>query len=280
MTTKKQSTKKGAKKGSVGSKGIRLSDPRNVERAYNLLRNDTATSADPLCLGDEVSELLQYANATEEDVPEVFTQLFTLAARRVERRSQNIAPKAEQHYKTLQKVLAGLDAGETIEEQREAERRRWNEQDAEREGSEEAKLKSAAHRYVQKAYDAALAHFHEAGGKPVSPFFYESWESGPQEFDDYRRSAVFFAHILESQDCPKEFRKLFGAVFGEMLEVAASKLDHPHLLPLVYPIARDICDASNYCGTAEGLHNALIYAVESMVPEGLAEEARAALKKA
>lgn len=137
---------------------------------------------------------------------------------------------------------------------------------------------SEAIAYARRAYDAALAHYEAASHKPHPPFFFEPWESGRQEFEDYRRSAAFFAHILASKGCPKEFRQLFDAVFGQMIEVAAKHLDHPYLLPLTYPIVRDICDASNYCGTADGLHDALIKAVEVLVPDELADEAREAMK--
>jgi hypothetical protein len=142
------------------------------------------------------------------------------------------------------------------------------------------KGKAAAVAYARKAYSDALAHFEAMKGKPGVTLFYVPLESPSEQFDTYRNNGLFFAGILASKDCPKQFRDLFSAAFDDMLGVASETLRYSYVLPLMYAIVRDICDAQNYCGTAEGLHNALIYAVESMVPEGLAEEARAALKKA
>jgi predicted GIY-YIG superfamily endonuclease len=284
MTTKKQSTKKGGTKGKAegSNKGIRLSDPRNTERIYKLLRSDESTSADPLCLSDEINELLNHASAAVEDVPEVFASLFRLAATRVERKSGSATARAAGHYETLQSVLARLDAGETLDDIREATRREWEMKDAARSNkpfSQAEQFKRDAHAYAQKAYNDALAHFEATEGKAAAPFFYEPLESGPQEFEGYREDGLFFAGILASKDCPEQFRDLFSATFGDMLGHASKTFSYSFVLPLMYAVVRDICDAQNYCGTAEGLHNALIYAVEAFVPEELANAARASLKK-
>ena len=99
----------------------------------------------------------------------------------------------------------------------------------------------------------------------------------PKDFEQHKRDAQLFAHILASPDCPTHFRSLFGAVFSEMLGVALDCFTWPQILPLTYPVVRDICDAQNFCGTAEGLSLALTHAVDTLVPEALAEEARKAM---
>jgi hypothetical protein len=144
--------------------------------------------------------------------------------------------------------------------------------------AEAEEFKARAVAYAQKAYGAALEHFEATEGKPGVPFFYTPIEASPKDVEDYYTDGLFFAGILRSKDCPKQFRDLFSAVFADMLGHASDTLGYTYVLPLMYPIVRDICDAQNSCGTAEGLHNALIYAVESMVPEKVAEAARAALK--
>jgi hypothetical protein len=139
-------------------------------------------------------------------------------------------------------------------------------------------FKRAAVTYAKEAYGAALAHYEATNGKPGVPVFYAPIENTPEGFKGYYSDGLFFAGILGSKDCPKQFRGLFSATFGDMLGHAGSTLGFPYVLPLAYAIVRDICDAQNYCGTAEGLHNALIYAVEAFVPEKVADAARATLK--
>jgi hypothetical protein len=145
--------------------------------------------------------------------------------------------------------------------------------------AEAEEFKARAVAYAQKAFDDALAHFEATEGKAIAPFFYTPLEAGPKDVEGYYTDGLFFAGILASKDCPKQFRDLFSAVFADMLGHASDTLRYPFVLPLMYAVVRDICDAQNYCGTAEGLHNALIYAVESFVPEELANAARASLKK-
>jgi hypothetical protein len=145
--------------------------------------------------------------------------------------------------------------------------------------SEAGAFKVKAVAYAQKAYDDALAHFEATDGKAGVPFFYVPLENGHDGIENYCRDGLFFAGILGSPDCPKQFRDLFGATFADMLGHARSTFVYPYVLPLMYAVVRDICDAQNYCGTAEGLHKALIYAVESMVPEEVAGGAREALKR-
>jgi hypothetical protein len=140
-------------------------------------------------------------------------------------------------------------------------------------------FKAAAVAYAKKAHDAALAHFEATDGKASTPFLYEPLEAGPQEFEDYHTSGLFFAHVLSAKGCPEQFRKLFGAIFAEdMLGPASNKLTWPGALPFMYAVVRDILDARGLCGTAEGLHDALIKAVEIMVPAEIADAARASLK--
>lgn len=126
MTAKKQSTKKTSRKGTAeGSKrrGVRLSGAATVARVFELQRDEPFDSGDYLCVGDLVNDLLQYADA-EAFSPDIFPRAFTLAARRVERKSGRVAPAAEKAYRELSKVLTRLDAGETLEEIERKERRR------------------------------------------------------------------------------------------------------------------------------------------------------------
>ena len=127
MTAKKQSTKKTGRKGTAeGSKrrGVRLSGAATAARIFELQRDEPFDSGDYLCVGDLVNDLLQYANA-DAFSPDIFPRAFTLAARRVERKSGRVAPAAEKAYRELSKVLARLDAGETLEEIERKERRRY-----------------------------------------------------------------------------------------------------------------------------------------------------------
>lgn len=94
-------------------------------------------------------------------------------------------------------------------------------------------------------------------------------------FEEYRRDGEYFAAILAEPDCPDSFRGLFGAVFNEeMLCRAGRVLGFSKLLPVIYPIVRDVLDEDGYCGTAEGLHDALIQAVEVLVPKETAKRVR------
>jgi hypothetical protein len=52
-----------------------------------------------------------------------------------------------------------------------------------------------------------------------------------------------------------------------------------YLLPLTYAIVRDVMDASNLCGTAEGIHDTLIHAVEALVPDEIADHAREVMNR-
>jgi hypothetical protein len=140
--------------------------------------------------------------------------------------------------------------------------------------AEAEEFKARAVAYARRAYDAALAHFEATEGKPGLPFFYMPLEASPQDVENYYTDGLFFARVLGSKDCPKQFRDLFSAVFADMLGHASDTLAYPYVLPLAYAVVRDICDAQNYCGTAEGLHNALVYGVEAMVPDKVADAAR------
>ncbi|HEX3560330.1 MAG TPA: hypothetical protein VHU19_14075 [Pyrinomonadaceae bacterium] len=94
-------------------------------------------------------------------------------------------------------------------------------------------------------------------------------------FEGYRGDGEFFAAILSEPACPQTFRDLFGAVFfDEMMNRAGYLLSSPLLLPIIYPIVRDILDENGFGGTAEGLHEALIQAVEVLVPEETANRVR------
>jgi hypothetical protein len=53
----------------------------------------------------------------------------------------------------------------------------------------------------------------------------------------------------------------------------------PYLLPLTYAIVRDVMDASSLCGTADGIHDTLIKAVETLVPDEIADRAREVMKQ-
>jgi hypothetical protein len=115
----------------------------------------------------------------------------------------------------------------------------------------------------------------EGSKTPISiSIHYEPQQDG-DTFKDYQGEARFFAHILSSPDCPAEFRKLFDATFTEsLLEPASDVLANPLLLPIIYPIVRDVLDGHNYSGTADGVFQALIHAVEVLVPRELADAAR------
>lgn len=65
----------------------------------------------------------------------------------------------------------------------------------------------------------------------------------------------------------------------ELLGSVTDKLGGPYLLPLIYAIVRDAMDASNLCGTAEGVYRTLIRAVETLVPDEVAERAREAMQE-
>jgi hypothetical protein len=90
---KAASDKKGKAEGN-SKKGARLSDPATVERIFKLQRDEPFDSGDYLCVGDLVNDLLQYADADA------------------------FSPE-------LSKVLARLDAGETLEEIERKERERY-----------------------------------------------------------------------------------------------------------------------------------------------------------
>jgi hypothetical protein len=124
MTTKKVQKRGTARKGKV-----RLSDPAIAARVFKLQRDEPFGSGDYLCVGDLVNDLLQYADA-DAFSPDIFPHAFTLATRRVERKSGKVAPLAETAYRELSKVLARLDAGETLEEIERKERRRYERQQA------------------------------------------------------------------------------------------------------------------------------------------------------
>jgi hypothetical protein len=133
--------------------------------------------------------------------------------------------------------------------------------------------------YARQAYAAALAHFEATQGEPGIPVFYKTMESDAKFFAEYQRDGRFFAGILASPDCPQQFRDLFAAVFGDMCDAAHFTLGHQSVLPLSYAVVRDICDAQNYCGNADGLHDALIYATEVLVPDSIANASREAMKR-
>jgi hypothetical protein len=98
------------------------------------------------------------------------------------------------------------------------------------------------------------------------------------QFEQYGQDGRFFAAILADPACPEGFRSLFDAVWtDELLGRIMGKLGGPYLLPLVYPVVRDVLDASNLCGTAEGVYNTLIKAVEVLVPDEIADRAREAM---
>lgn len=107
---------------------------------------------------------------------------------------------------------------------------------------------------------------------------YKPWEVDAEQFETYRTDGAFFAAVLANPACPQAFRDLFAAAFSDdMIGRVAEKLGNPYLLPLTYPIVRDVMDASNLCGTAEGIHDTLIKAVETLVPAEIADRAREAL---
>lgn len=111
--------------------------------------------------------------------------------------------------------------------------------------------------------------------KPVGISISYEPQQDATAFKDYQGEARFFAHILAHPDCPAEFRKLFDAVFTEeLLDPAGDVLANPFLLPIIYPIVRDVLDGHNYCGTAEGIYHTLIHAVEVLVPVEISDAAR------
>ncbi|HEX7318653.1 MAG TPA: hypothetical protein VF297_32390 [Pyrinomonadaceae bacterium] len=142
-------------------------------------------------------------------------------------------------------------------------------------------FKQAAHDYATKAYTAALAHFAATKGKEPGVFVcYQPWETGVAEFEQYQQDGRFFAAILADPACPEGFRRLFDAVWSDnLLGSITGQLGGPYLLPLVYPIVRDAMDASNLCGTAEGIYDTLIKAVEVLVPDEVADRARVVMKQ-
>ena len=105
---------------------------------------------------------------------------------------------------------------------------------------------------------------------------FKPWESSPEQFEEYRREGIFFAAIIADPECPEGFRRLFDATWAdELLGSVTDKLGGPYLLPLVYAVVRDAMDASNLCGTADGVYRALMRAVETLVPDEVADRARA-----
>jgi hypothetical protein len=142
-------------------------------------------------------------------------------------------------------------------------------------------FKLAAHEYAAKAYTAALDHFAATKGQPRDLLIhYKPWEVDAETFAQYQQDGRFFAAILANPACPEGFRKLFGAVWSD--DLLGSIVDHfgnPHFLPLTYAIVRDMMDASNLCGTAEGIYDTLIKAVEALVPDEIADRARAAMRE-
>jgi hypothetical protein len=94
-------------------------------------------------------------------------------------------------------------------------------------------------------------------------------------FEAYRRDGEFFAAILAEPDCPASFRDLFAAAFtDELLCRAGRVLGFTTLLPITYPIVLDVLDVDGYCGTAKGIHDTLIQAVEVLVPSETAKRVR------
>jgi hypothetical protein len=109
------------------------------------------------------------------------------------------------------------------------------------------------------------------------PLSYTPLESSPKEFEQYKGDGVFFAHLLANPATPKTFRDLFAAVFSDVLMGGvADELGQPNALPVIYPIVRDILDASNAGGAARGAYDSLILAVETLVPEEVSDAAREA----
>ncbi|HEX8503706.1 MAG TPA: hypothetical protein VF659_24185 [Pyrinomonadaceae bacterium] len=116
--------------------------------------------------------------------------------------------------------------------------------------------------------------------RPAVCVRYEPWESDAATFEHYQQDGRFFAAILADPACPENFRRLFGAVWrDDLLGSVIDKLGNPHLLPLTFAIVRDVMDASNLCGTAEGIYKTLITAVETLVPDEVADRARGAMQK-
>ena len=60
-----------------------------------------------------------------------------------------------------------------------------------------------------------------------------------------------------------------------MLDRVGGVLGGSYLLPSIYPIVRDVLDANNHCGTADGIYHTLIQAVEVLVPREVAKRVRA-----
>lgn len=134
-------------------------------------------------------------------------------------------------------------------------------------------FKAEAVTYARQAYDAALAHFEATNGKPGVPVFYVPLEAGAHEIETYHSTGRYFAHILSSDKCPKQFRDLFAAAFNDLLGRVSRKLAWPGALPLTYAIVRDLCDASTCTGEAEGVRDTLMLAAELMAPPALLAEA-------
>jgi hypothetical protein len=142
-------------------------------------------------------------------------------------------------------------------------------------------FKDAAHKYAAKAYTAALAHYGATDGKTNAfAVMHSPWEVDAAQFAQYQQDGRFFAAILADPKCPEGFRRLFEAVWSDdLLGSVAHYLGGPHLLPLTYPVVRDVMDASNLCGTAEGIHDTLIKAVETLVPDEIADRALEKMKR-
>jgi hypothetical protein len=165
-----------------GKAAIRLSGAQVVERVFKLQRDEPFDSGDYICVGDLVNDLLQYADA-DAFSPDIFPRAFTLAARRIERKSGKVAPLAEKAYKELASILARLDAGESLEEIERKERARYEQKQDERRAAELAapepkdkssrdwrvwKLRQVEHAFAERmkpegkaAYDAAHNYFRE-----------------------------------------------------------------------------------------------------------------------
>jgi hypothetical protein len=112
------------KAGAQRKAAIRLSDPATVERVFKLNRDEPFDSGDYLCIGDLVNDLLSYTD-TDTFSREVFMFAFPKAAGRVEKRSGKVAPAGAKAYRELRRVLARLDAGETLVEIEQKERARY-----------------------------------------------------------------------------------------------------------------------------------------------------------
>jgi hypothetical protein len=146
--------------------------------------------------------------------------------------------------------------------------------------AEAEQFKADAVAYAQDAYNAALAHYEATERKPGVTIFYKPWEVDAEQFEQYRQDGAFFSAIIATPDCPEGFRKLFDAVWSDdLLGRVVGHMGGPYLLPLTYAIVRDVMDASNLCGTAGGIHDTLIKAVEALVPDEIADRAREVMKR-